>query len=257
MVSAWTDAYRAIGTDSLRVAALDAAGYLRRYLQQPDGGLFRMRGQGMASGQGFADDYAYTIQAWIGLYQITFEEAWLYRADSLMQYTIAHFSDPETGGFYYTGDQQAAAAPVRLRETADHVLPGASAVLARNLLDLGTLLYRPAYVTQAHQMLRQVHAEMVAEPVYYHAWGRLALRTEWPLYEVAVVGPASHTLARELDQTLRPGLYLLGGNTPGRLPLLADKLQPGTTWIYVCRDHTCQRPVRTVAEAWTQLQSGK
>ena len=52
----------------------------------------------------FLDDYAFSILAFIDVYQITFDEQWLDAALQMTEYAIAHFSDDENAFFYYTSD---------------------------------------------------------------------------------------------------------------------------------------------------------
>ena len=52
------------------------------------------------------DDYAFVISAFIDLYQATFDEQWLNKAELLTDYTINHFFDANSGMFYYTHNEQ-------------------------------------------------------------------------------------------------------------------------------------------------------
>ena len=62
---------------------------------------------GKASINAFLDDYAFTIEAFISLYQVTFDEKWLNDAKLLTEYAIEHFYDDKNGMFFYTSDVDA------------------------------------------------------------------------------------------------------------------------------------------------------
>jgi len=57
---------------------------------------------GNAKIDAFLDDYALLAQAFMSLYEITFDEQWLYKAKGLLDYTKEHFSDPNNPLYYYT-----------------------------------------------------------------------------------------------------------------------------------------------------------
>ena len=50
-----------------------------------------------------------------------------------------------------------------------------------------------------------------------------------------------------------PHALFLGGADEGTLELLKSKLVTGETYIYVCRERSCQLPVQEPAKALTQL----
>jgi uncharacterized protein len=53
----------------------------------------------------------------------------------------------------------------------------------------------------------------------------------------------------ELDKHYLPDAFLSGGKEAGILPLLKNKIEPGKTTIYVCRDKTCKLPVYSVKDS--------
>ncbi|RMG73027.1 MAG: thioredoxin domain-containing protein, partial [Bacteroidetes bacterium] len=104
MMKAYAEAYEALGDPAYLEAARRNADFVTSAMRRPDGGLYRNWKGGQAEINAFSDDYAFVIEGLIALYQVTFEERWLFTADSLMQYALTHFSDEETGMFFYTSD---------------------------------------------------------------------------------------------------------------------------------------------------------
>ena len=252
MLRAYTDAFRSFGDSAHLRAALANAAFLQTALTRPDGGLYRTWRQGEAGGMAFADDYAYLIDAYLGLYQATFDPQWLQAADALMQYVLDHFFDEATGLFFFT---DAAADPLltRGRQFQDNVLPAANSSLARDLFYLGQYLYQPDYQAKARQMLNNVIINLPEGGPSTANWSILLSHLVYPFYEVAIVGEDWTAQRAALDQQYLPNALLLGGATEGKLPLLANKLRPGQTMIYVCRDKSCQRPTDQVDEALRQM----
>jgi len=73
------------------------------------------------------------------------------------------------------------------------------------------------------------------------------------LYEVAITGDDFKNKRQQFDQYYLPNVILLGGKTESKLALLENKLIPGQTMIYVCRDKTCKLPVAAVDKALEQI----
>ncbi|MCL4165997.1 UNVERIFIED_CONTAM: hypothetical protein GTU68_048034, partial [Idotea baltica] len=97
-----TNAYRTFQDDSYLKLATTAANFLSEKMMQNDFRLDRNYKNGKTSINGFLDDYAFTIDAFIQMYQVTFDERWLDKAKSLTDYVIVHFSDQESSYFFYT-----------------------------------------------------------------------------------------------------------------------------------------------------------
>ena len=57
---------------------------------------------GKSTINGYAEDYATVIQAFISLHEITLDEKWLILSKEIMEYTIIHFYDSTSGMFFYT-----------------------------------------------------------------------------------------------------------------------------------------------------------
>ena len=75
-------------------AALRAAAFADRELFNLPGGLPRRSWRrGSGSGPGFAEDCAFVIQAWLDLYEATFDKGWLERAERLQRVMDGRFWD--------------------------------------------------------------------------------------------------------------------------------------------------------------------
>ncbi|MDX2248766.1 MAG: thioredoxin domain-containing protein [Bacteroidia bacterium] len=249
MLKGYADAYRVFGNPEYLQKALKNAQFLRKKQMQKDGRLNRSFKDGRSSVNGFADDYSFTIEAFITLYQVTFDEQWLFEADRLMTYALAHFYDEKAGMFYYTSDQDKALI-TRTREVADNVIPASNSSLAKGLFILGTYLYKPEYINQARLMLSGVSENVATQAAYFSNWAILQTWFTWPPYEVAIVGTDAENFRKTWETQFLPNVFLLGGKAEGKLELLENKLVEGATYIYVCQDKMCKFPVQNVPEAF-------
>ena len=248
MLKGYADAYRAFGEQKYLDKALANAVFLKKNMRRKDGGLNRNFKDGKSSINAFSDDYGFTIEAFITLYQLTFDENWLFEAQELMEYALQHFFDEKTGMFFYTSDEDAALI-TRTKEVADKVIPAANSSLAKGLYLLGTYLYQEDYLAKSEQMLNNVFADLSEQPAYYTNWAMLLNWFTHKPYEVAIVGENCEALRTQLNSHFLPNAFLLGGKSEGKLELLKNKLVKGETYIYVCQDKACKFPVQEIPEA--------
>ncbi len=252
LLKGYVDAYRAFGEEQMLEKARTLAAYFEKNVHQGDGSLYRTHKDGQSSINAFADDYGLLIDAYVALYQATFEEKWLFQAEELMEYTLKHFYDAESGLFFYTSDQDEALI-TRSREVPDNVIPGSNSVLARDLYVLGTYLYRDDYLKQSERMLQGVSAQALEQGPFYANWGILLQWMVHTPYEVAIVGDNFRSVRQALDQHYLPNVLWLGGASEGKLALLEYKRIKGATMIYVCQQKVCQLPVEDPQKALSQL----
>ena len=248
MLQGLTDAYRAFGEPELLIMAERNAAFIEKNLRQGPR-LWRTFKAGKAHIDGFLEDYALVVQAYISLYEVTFAERWLRTAETLTQYALDQFFDPVETQFFYT-DSSAEPLIARKKELFDNVIPASNSVMAHNLRRLGRHLDRADYVALATAMLAQVQALVVKEPQHLANWASLYVAQLHPGPEIAVVGREADAFRAELSRRFLLDTVLAGGSKMGPLPLLQHRpARPGHTDIYVCRNYTCLAPVQTVAEA--------
>jgi len=250
MMKGYADAFAAFGNEEYKAAAVKNGEFILNEVMQKDGRLNRNYKDGKSVINAFSDDYALTIQAFMALYQITFDTKWLNNADKLAQYAIAHFQNKESKMFFYTSDEDAELI-ARKSEVADNVIPGSNSAMARALFHLGTYIYKPDYIETAKQMMHNVQEQIVSsdQPNFYSNWCSLYLDLVRPPYEVAIVGQDFEAKRNGLLKNYLPNALLLGGDKEGDMELLQDKLQEGETMIYVCQNKVCKLPVTDVDRA--------
>ncbi|NRB49390.1 MAG: thioredoxin domain-containing protein [Saprospiraceae bacterium] len=256
MLEGYVDAYKALGEAKYLDMALKNGQFLLENMLQADARLNRNFKDGKSSINGFLDDYALSIQAFMALYEVTFDEKWLDRSKGLADYAMEHFLDTSSYLFNYTSDLDPPLI-ARKKELGDGAIPSSNSSMARALFSLGTYLYEEAYQDLARQMMTNLvnTVEESQQPSFYSNWLQLYQSLATPPYEVAVVGPNAGALSKELMTSYLPNSLFLGGTAEGSLELLKDKLVEGETYIYVCQNKVCRFPVQTAAEALEQLQN--
>ncbi len=91
MLKGYIDAYKALGNEQYLKVALKNANFLSKTMLQSDGRLNRNYKDGKSVINAFLDDYANLAEAFIALYEVTFDEQWLNKAKRLTDYANQHF----------------------------------------------------------------------------------------------------------------------------------------------------------------------
>ncbi|QIL75647.1 thioredoxin domain-containing protein [Hymenobacter sp. HDW8] len=253
MLNGLIDAYRAFGDNDFLDLALSNAHFIQSKLRNGSG-LWRNYKAGRATIVGFLEDYALVIQAYINLYEATFDVQWLREAETLTGYVQENFFDSEEHLFFYT-DANGEALIARKKELFDNVIPASNSIMAHNLHRLGLHLEKAPQSELATTMLAQVQDLLIKEPQHLTNWACLYAASLRPAAEIAIVGPKAEAIRKELSQHFLPNAVLAGSPTPtDELPLLQHRTAlDGQTTLYVCFNRACQQPVHTVAEALAQL----
>jgi len=250
MIEAYLDAYIALDDEQYLQVAEQQMKFLFTNLTTEDEGLFHLHKDGKSSINGYLEDYAFSISALLKMYQSTFDESYISQAEDLMNYSIDHFLDEESGMFWFKSnkDKQLIA---KKQENSDNVIPASNSVMAHNLFLLSKLSYNQEFEKTGKQMLSNIlpHIEYGQS---YSNWLRLYLYETYPFYEIAATGKNFRKLTTELRKTYIPNKLILGAENKSDLPLLENKFLAEET-IFVCQNKTCQLPVNTVTDALKQI----
>ncbi len=215
--------------------------------------LFRSYKGKRSATQGFLDDYAYTIQATIKLYQGTFDESWLGYAVRFTTYALEHFFDEGEKFFFYTSSS-AEKLISRKKEIFDNVIPSSNAIMAQNLFTLGAMLDNEDWKETAGKMSSSLSSLIRSEPNYMSQWAIALAEIKKGFKEVVIVGPGFDKLRAEIERDFLPFILVEGTSLHSDLPLLRGKVAvDGIDTIYVCENRTCQLPVHDLAAAKLQF----
>jgi uncharacterized protein YyaL (SSP411 family) len=242
MISALADAGAVLERPDYLDAARACADFLLRDLRGDDGRLLRTWKDGEAKLNGYLEDHAYLVEALISLYEATFEPRWFAAARELADFTIAHFGDDESGGFYETADYHERLL-ARRKDLEDNPIPAGNSSAAYGLLRLAALTGEHEYERRAVGVFRLLHKVAFRHPqAFAHLLQALDFHLA-PVKEVALVGDGIEPLERTVRSRFRPHLVLAGGEADG-VPLLEGRTPvDGKAAAYVCERFACKRPV--------------
>ncbi|MBA2249969.1 MAG: thioredoxin domain-containing protein [Chitinophagaceae bacterium] len=209
---------------------------------------------GVAKYPAFLDDYAYLVKACIHLQEITGNQLYLERAYNLVGYIIQHFSSEEGFYFYTRKDQQDVI--VRKQEVYDSATPSGNSIMAGNLNYLGTIYDNRNWKQKAVEMVDALSEVIIKYPTSFGTWSCLLADISAGINEIAITGPEAGKLKDEFLQHFIPNKVLQSADSDIETgyPLISGKNDSReNTFIYVCKNFSCNLPVNTVEKAINQL----
>ncbi|WP_299532262.1 thioredoxin domain-containing protein [Ulvibacterium sp.] len=253
MLKGLVDAYRYLGKSDYLELALKNAAFIESELTKEEGGLYHNHKNGTSTINGYLEDYASVIDAFIGLYEITFDGKWLMRAKTLTEYCLENFRDEESGLFFFTSKEEPRLVR-RTLETSDNVIPASNSIMAKNLYKLSKILFEMDYGEIARQMLKNIQENFDKNAQSHANWMQLALYFNKPFYEVAIIGEQFEEKAKAMHTLYLPNIVLAATKKESKLPLLQNRFNPKQTLYYVCEQGSCKLPVLQLEEVLNQLQ---
>jgi uncharacterized protein YyaL (SSP411 family) len=246
MIAAFAQAAQVLGNPAYSAAAVRAADFLLGRMRTGDGRLLRTTGAGAQPKlNAYLEDYAYLIDAFVSLYETTFEPRWLESAQELAHVMVAQFWDDAEGGFFFTGkDHETLIA--RAKDAQDNATPSGNSMAVTGLLRLHKLTGDKAWLAKAERTLGLYSGLLGSSPL---AAGQMLIALDFylgPVEEFAVVG--DQAAASEVLNLLRGGfrprqVVAWTAERNAGVPLLAGKSALGDVTTYICRDFSCQAPV--------------
>ncbi len=252
MIGGLVSAYEAFSEPRFLSLAVNNGEFIRKELMR-DNKLFRVVPTPDQEIRGYLEDYAFVIDAYLKLYQATFDSSWLKDADRLAGYCMEHFLHAEEDMFYFTDTTRLIA---RKKEIFDNVIPASNSQMAINLYALGKLLDKEEYTELSNRMLGRIQPMIGKYTSDLSNWAILYGYHASPTAEVAMIGHEAEESREVFARTFQPNSLLMGATEESTYPpLLTGKVAlNGKTTIYVCFNKTCKLPVQSVKEALDQIK---
>jgi uncharacterized protein YyaL (SSP411 family) len=247
MIRGLADAARVLEDATLYEQAVTACRFLLSELKEDNGRLMHAWKNGKANVTGFLEDYAFLMDALIGLYEYSYEEAWLIEARDLMFTALGDFERSETGLFYFTSSQQNLWV-ARQMETSDNVQPASNSMMARTLYTLGIYFGKADWMQQSDTMMRTIREELLNYGPGYSNWGMLALMQVLDFKELVISGPNAKREATTLRKQYRPDVLIAAAESPSELPLMEGRIATEKLTYYLCRGTVCEAPLYDIAD---------
>lgn len=242
-IKAYADAYRVTMYHPWLDAAVKAARFVKTGMIQEDYSILRTWKNGSARIPGVLNDYAYLAEAFITLYQVSFDEEWLYTASRLTRYVLDNFSDPDSPLFWFTPTPAGNGNAIRIRETTDGVEPSGNAVMAKVLLYLENFCNNNDYGIRAREMVNTMLNRIEAYPSAYSCWASAAQMMAQGIRTLVITGPRANDYALQLLPKLNSSVIMAVSKQSSSVPAFLNRFRNGDTVIYDCIGNVCHAPV--------------
>ncbi len=210
---------------------------------------------GKASIPAFLEDYAFFIQAYINAQEVTGTGKYLEKARTLTEYLMRYFSEEGDDYFVYTHENQDDVI-FRKKEVYDGAVPSGNAVMAANLLVLGTIFDLPAWRERSSRMLTGLLPAMTRYPGSFGVWATQLLAHTYGIREIVLSGDPDPRKHQDfLAENIPNRIFLLSSDLMGIFPILRDKPAVGPARFFLCQNYACQPPVSEVTELIELLES--
>ncbi|MFU8795860.1 MAG: thioredoxin domain-containing protein [Dehalococcoidia bacterium] len=239
------------------LAAAEANGSFILDQMMVDGYLKHTYRDGEARIEGYLDDYALIIEAFLILHEATFDRRWLSEAIRLADIMVEEFQDGSSGVLYDTGRRHQALL-VRPRSTTDGAMPSGSSAAAMALLKVSRLTGNELLEGIAVDSLRAMQDRMGRHPLGFGNWLCALDFHLSPPREIVIVGSRERTaeagLLRVLWNTWLPNKVFAARHpeeesSADEPELVKNKRAvDNKPTVYLCEQRTCRRPI-TEADA--------
>lgn len=222
------------------------ADWIREKMTGKDGLIARNFVNNKANINGFLDDYALTIQAFIKLYQINGVLLYLGYAKDLCEIVVDKFYSEKQRLFHFTQTDSRLIA--RKIDIDDDVIPSSNSVMAHNLNTLGVYYRIEDWLDKCKFMLATVQGFINKYPSSYVNWIALYERLLSGSKEISVLLPAPPKYT-ELSKIIQNNHII---SYHKELPMSHGQKEGG---IYLCQNKSCLPKMSSISELLEVLDS--
>ena len=166
MIGAFARAAAVLNDERYRNAAVKAALFIEHTMKDGSGRLLHRYREGEAAIPANLNDHAFLLDAYLYLYEATFDPDWLLRGREIADAMIEYFWDQKQGGFYLTASD-AEVLISRPKEIYDGAVPSGNSVAALALQRLTGFTGDSRYASFADETLRAFSEKIAFDPSNY------------------------------------------------------------------------------------------
>jgi len=217
------------------------------------GKLYHTYTDGKPGTASFLEDYAFTIDSLISLYEASGENKHVEWARELCHAAIDRFYDDYSGLFNFTDnrEEKLVSTPVEL---SDNVIPATNSVMAGNLFKLSSIFGIAHFEKVAERLLHGVEKGIVEYSEGYFNWMKTWLTRCIGSPEVVITGPDAKRISGSLKDEVFPLSLQVFSSIPSRLEIFRGRIKNDQNQIHLCKNHSCQLPQIELSEALKDMR---
>ena len=167
MITALAEASEILREPRYEHAAIRAAEFLWANNRKPSGDLWRVHLNGRSSISAGQEDYAYLVEAFVTLYDMTENAVWLDRASEIADEMIAQFWDDQQGGFFMSAEGVDNHLIARPKNSTDGATASGNSVAIRALTMLANRTGDETYRTRTETAISAFGTALLQYPSSY------------------------------------------------------------------------------------------
>ncbi len=239
---ACSKAYQATGQASYLQLAIDNIRFLEKHFKFEDGWRHTYKNN-IAKIPAFLDDYAFLIQAYIQLQQVSGNLQYLLKAKVIAKYVEVNFLEEASGFLYYTHQNQTDII-VRKKEIYDGATPSGNAIMMLNFYQLSIIFDKSQWKQLVYQSLHSVNEALLNYPVSFGMWALILQQIIEGTKEIIIAGNESEQHVKQIQQLYLPNAIILSSRKEEeQFPIFKGKFKVGITSFYFCKNYVCSEPL--------------
>lgn len=205
-----------------------------------DGQLMRIFSNGKSKIHAFLEDYACLCDAWLQLYQCTFNESYLLKAKSMIEFCLKTFYHADKGFFKFSSDPLVS----EKYDTSDDVINSGNSIIAQCMYKISWYFDLPEWRDIVTKMRQSLSPLIEQSAPWYSNWADLQIIVQEGMQQIIVSGEESDRSAilSETYTTQANAIFGFAGIS-SEIPLFQHKYSKNERKLYICNNQTCYAPV--------------
>jgi len=253
MISAFAKGYRVSGEKSFLEAAENCIKFIEKNLTK-DGELLRTYKDGKGKIKGYLDDYAFLVNSLLDIFEVNPNSKFLDLALIHANYLIDHFWDSNGNSFFLTADNSEKLI-IRPKSNYDLSLPSGNSVAATALLRLYHLTQEKKFLDISIKIMQSQGIKAAENPFGFgQLLNTIFLYLQKPI-EITLLNTKNKEIFETLTKKFLPESIFVTFKNEEQVKELekysffqGKKFDKSDTTVYVCKDFTCSRPLRSIQE---------
>ncbi|MBS1640210.1 MAG: thioredoxin domain-containing protein [Bacteroidetes bacterium] len=243
MCTALCKAYAALGNKKYKTLAIANIAFLEEFFLDANNKWQHTYKNGIAKISAFLDDYAYLIQAYIHLQEISSNNQYLLKAKQATEFVVENFSDTQSPIFFFTQKTQTDIV-IQKKEVYDGATPSGNAVMALNLQYLAIVFNNISWKEQATTMLQLLQNAVLRYPTSFGVWASVYQNEIMGLNEIVVSGKNVEENLLQVLQLYIPNKIIQSSSIKKDeiFPLLNNRIDEAKTQFFLCQNYSCSLP---------------
>jgi uncharacterized protein YyaL (SSP411 family) len=213
--------------------------------------VVRLPNQSEDTDHGFCEDFALLSLAFCSVFQVTGDESWLQEAQHIADLMIQRFYLPEQHAFSLSQAGQADLL-VRKKDLFDTVTPSANSSAIAALYLVGKLTGITTYSTLCEQSIHAVGSILSDHALSFsYLLQLISDKLSHNGSEIVILGSDNTSFLQALATRYSPFSTVISGTDfeYSAYLTLKGKVPPNTgSHVYVCKNFSCQQPIRSLVE---------